>query len=374
MSAAPVLFAVGIALAFANGSNDQPKGVATLLGSGRLSYRGALFWATLTTALGGLASLGLARGLLAVFSGRGIVPAAVAGDPTFAACVGAAAGAAVLLASRLGLPVSTTHALVGALLGAGWVRAGSEVQIGVAVRIFGIPLLAAPALAAGSTHLALRISPAISRRLELRRAPCVCVEAVEASPSAALPGGSARLRGAFLPSLRVGTRESCGAAPTRPSPAVAGFAARDGLHLLSSAAVGFARGVNDAPKMAAILLAGTGLAPGGALLAVAAAMAAGGLLGARRVAGTMSRRITELDAGPGLAANLVTAAVVVGSSLAGSPVSTTHVACGALFGVGAATGRGRPRVIAGIAWAWLATLPAAALLGAAIAGLALGSS
>ncbi|MBZ0251850.1 MAG: inorganic phosphate transporter, partial [Candidatus Methylomirabilis sp.] len=96
---------------------------------------------------------------------------------------------------------------------------------------------------------------------------------------------------------------------------------------------------------------------------VAATMALGGVLGARRVAETMGRRITDMSPGQGLTGNLVTGVLVLGASRAGLPVSTTHVSCGAIFGIGATTGRADRRVIGEILLAWLATLP----LGAACA-------
>ncbi|MBI3535310.1 MAG: inorganic phosphate transporter, partial [Deltaproteobacteria bacterium] len=67
-----VLF--GIFLAYANGSNDNFKGVATLLGSKTTTYKNALSWATLTTLAGSLAALVLAHGLISSFSGKGLVP------------------------------------------------------------------------------------------------------------------------------------------------------------------------------------------------------------------------------------------------------------------------------------------------------------
>jgi PiT family inorganic phosphate transporter len=100
---------------------------------------------------------------------------------------------------------------------------------------------------------------------------------------------------------------------------------------------------------------------------VALAIAAGGLLAARRVARTLSFGITPLDPGHGFTANLVTAALVIAASPLGLPVSTTHVSCGALFGLGAARGQARWRTIAQIALAWLATLPLSALLAILIA-------
>jgi PiT family inorganic phosphate transporter len=91
---------VGVLLAYANGANENFKGVATLFGSGTAGYGRSLAWATLTTALV------LARGLLTAFSGRGLVPAPVVADPVFSAAV-ALAGAAhpVLRALRHALGV-----------------------------------------------------------------------------------------------------------------------------------------------------------------------------------------------------------------------------------------------------------------------------
>ena len=70
-------------VAFANGANDNFKGVATLHGSGTLSYRQALVWATISTGLGSLLALALAGGLVRSFGGKGLVADGVADDPTF---------------------------------------------------------------------------------------------------------------------------------------------------------------------------------------------------------------------------------------------------------------------------------------------------
>jgi PiT family inorganic phosphate transporter len=80
----------------------------------------------------------------------------------------------------------------------------------------------------------------------------------------------------------------------------------------------------------------------------------------------MSRRITGLNPGQGLAGNLVTAALVLGASRLGVPVSTTHVACGAIFGIGAASGTARWKTVAQILATWMTTLPLGAALGAGI--------
>ena len=93
-------------------------------------------------------------------------------------------------------------------------------------------------------------------------------------------------------------------------------------------------------------------------------MALGGLLNARRVAETMSRKITRMNPGQGFTANLVTSLLVAGASRLGLPVSTTHVAVGALFGIGVVNGTARARTILSIVLAWITTLPLAALLAA----------
>jgi PiT family inorganic phosphate transporter len=95
-------------------------------------------------------------------------------------------------------------------------------------------------------------------------------------------------------------------------------------------------------------------------------MMLGGLLNANAVAQTVSKRITGMEPDQGLWANLVTSFLVIFASKWGMPVSTTHVSCGALFGIGAASGRAQWSVIRTIVLAWLLTLPTAALLSAGV--------
>jgi PiT family inorganic phosphate transporter len=128
--------------------------------------------------------------------------------------------------------------------------------------------------------------------------------------------------------------------------------------------VSFARGINDTPKMAALLAISPVIGAHETAVLLALMIALGGLFNARRVAETMSHQITRLDPRHGLAANLATAFVVLLASRWGMPVSTTHVSCGALFGVGALSGEARWRTIHGIIIAWTVTLPAAAALSA----------
>ena len=80
----------------------------------------------------------------------------------------------------------------------------------------------------------------------------------------------------------------------------------DICHFLSAGIVSFARGLNDTPKIVALLLTVSALSIKGGLLAVGLGMALGGLLNAKKVANTVSKKITTLNAGKGLAANLIT--------------------------------------------------------------------
>ncbi|MCA9195831.1 MAG: inorganic phosphate transporter, partial [Planctomycetales bacterium] len=116
MMIATILLAV-LCLAYANGANDNFKGVATLFGSGTTDYRRALAWGTVTTLLGSLTAVLLANTLLKSFSGRGLVDADLAATVDYGAAVALGAGLTVLLATRIGMPISTTHSLVGTLVG-----------------------------------------------------------------------------------------------------------------------------------------------------------------------------------------------------------------------------------------------------------------
>jgi phosphate/sulfate permease len=117
MTALVLLFVVTLFVAYANGANDNFKGVATLYGANVTSYGTAIAIATIATFLGCMASVVFAEALITAFSGKGLVPDALAASPVFLLAVGTGAGATVLLSTLLGFPISTTHSLTGALAG-----------------------------------------------------------------------------------------------------------------------------------------------------------------------------------------------------------------------------------------------------------------
>jgi PiT family inorganic phosphate transporter len=372
MSAVMVLLAVTVAfLAFSNGANDNFKGVASLYGSATATYRTAIVWATGATAAGSLVSIILAEALVRKFTGKGLVDASLVGTAPFLLAVAAGAGITVLLATRLGFPISTTHGLVGAMIGAGLAASGVDgVNFTALGKSFVLPLILGPVLATAvgsGLYLASR-SMLRGRALASADQACLCVSAEPAYSVGRGAGGAVVSRTTLIPVVVV---EACPAADCvrRQRGGLVGIdllRLRDAAHFLSAGVVSFARGLNDTPKIAALLLATGALAPKAGILVVAVAIAAGGLIAARRVAETMSHKITDLDPNEGLVSNLGTGALVIMASLFGLPVSTTHVSVGSLFGVGLATGELNGRTMSGIALSWLVTLPCAALCGGLI--------
>jgi PiT family inorganic phosphate transporter len=370
-----LLLVVAVAfLACSNGANDTFKGVASLFGSRTVDYTVALAWATATTLAGSLAAIALADALLGRFSGKGLVPDGLALSEPYLVAIVAGAALTVLVASLLGLPISTTHAITGAMVGSGWMAVGSAVQLGALGRTVVLPLLASPVLAVAlgaAIHAAFRT---VRRALGVPRAEDTCVCVGDAGTAAlVLPAGAVALQ-ATPPAagLRV-TVAHTAECEGRYDGRVFGLSGQqvvDAGHFLSAGVVGFARGLNDTPKIAAVLLVSPLLGAQASLVLVAAVMATGGALGARRVAETMSHKITGMSTGQGLSASVSTGALVLAASLAGLPVSTTHVSVGSLVGIGLLNGRADLSVIRNIVLSWVATLPTAALLSAIVYSLA----
>jgi hypothetical protein len=134
------------AVAYANGANDVSKAIATLVGSGVADYRRAIAWGTACTVLGALISVRTGAALADTFS-KGLLTSV--GGVTFAFAVGVIVGTAawVVLATRLSLPVSTTHALTGAIVGSGAVVFGLHgVRWSALLQKMVLPLLLSPLL------------------------------------------------------------------------------------------------------------------------------------------------------------------------------------------------------------------------------------
>lgn len=341
-----------VLLAFANGANDNFKGFATVWGSATLSYRRALIIATVAALAGSLVSVLVAHGLVKQFSGKGLVPDDVLALPAFALAVATGAAAAVLIATRVGLPISTTHALVGGLVGAGLAASAAGVDFGKLGTAFFLPLLLSPVLSAAIGYSVYRLMPKRNAEKD-----CICVVA----PTPQMAGDGTMARTATMPEVIIDTDQAC---------AVHGDEAHrgsvnnvlDGAHIASAATICFARSLNDTPKLAGLMVV---VAAGNAnlsLAAIALAMAIGGLVLSRRVAETMSQKITPLEPAQGLVANVTTALLVLLASFKGLPVSTTHVSVGAISGVGADANTLSGSTLRNILLSWVGTLPLAAAI------------
>jgi len=363
-----VLFMTTCFLAYANGANDNFKGVATLFGSGTTSYRSAISWATITTFMGSVCSIFLAEQLLKNFSGKGLVPIEITAEPEFLTSVALGAGLTVLLTALRGLPVSTTHGLVGGLVGAGIMAVGTDVNIAFLGKTFFIPLIVSPLIAvclAALLYLGFRL---VKNYFGITKEWCACVgETRQFVPVNNLSNDIISVEAInelHRLESHIDTQTNCQLHYTNNFLGINLQTLLDIGHYISAGMVSFARGLNDTPKIVALMIAIPTLSIEYGMIAVALGMAIGGLLNARRIADTMGKKITPMSHGQGFAANLVTSFMVIFASRLGVPVSTTHCSVGSLFGIGLITRKADKRVVSKILLSWLLTLPVAAFLSA----------
>jgi PiT family inorganic phosphate transporter len=357
-----LLFLATLFLAYSNGANDNFKGVATLFGSQTTNYKTAIAWATVTTLAGSICSIFLASALVKSFSGKGLVPDAIANAADFHLAIAIGTGLTVIIATFAGFPISTTHGLTGALVGAGLFAIGTQVNFAALQQSFLLPLLLSPVIAVPFGIGVYGILHYARKQLGVGKESCVCIG--ETAPEAALTEASYFMQSSHS-TLAIDTVENC---QQRYTGAFAGIRSQTLInagHFLSAGVVGFARGLNDTPKIVPLILIIQAVSLQGGALAIALAMALGGLLNARRVAETMSKKISEMNSGQGFSANLVTGILVILASRFGLPVSTTHVSVGSIFGVGLVSGKANVKVFSQILLSWILTLPIAACLSAA---------
>ena len=363
--------ALVLMLAYANGANDVSKAVATLVGSGVTRYRTAIIWGSLWTMLGAVTAAFWATAMLRTFT-TGILKDQAASPVALGVAIMTAAILWVLFASWRGLPVSTTHAILGGLCGSAVACLGfAGVDWPAVLKKAALPLALSPVIAFAATWALL---PLLEATLGRWSGHCLCLQPRIGALIAVNPQGERRiLYQAAGPELVAASSVDC--ARSQLSGLSIGM---DSIHWLSSGAASFARGLNDAPKIVSLILilqAGADRLPSQFLfmtfLLTALAMGAGGYFGGRRVTELLAERITAMDHTQGLAANLTTSALVTATAVAGLPVSTTHVSGSAIIAVGLRKGRQEVRwsIVREIVTAWLVTLPVAALLGWALVSL-----
>jgi len=359
------LFLLLLALAFANGTNDVSKAIATLVGSGITNYRTAIVWGTVWTVFGACASGLIASAMVKTFS-SGLIAPSTATPPALALAVLTGAMIWVLIASRTGLPVSTTHALTGAIVGAGLAALAWDELIWSAIaKKIALPLLLSPPLALTISvllHFALRT---VAARWE---GACLCL--LPASRALVTIDAKGMTRTLFQ---TTGLGQPVVAVPSQCDRAgLRGITLGvDSVHWISSGLASFARGVNDAPKIAAMVLLGSVVVAWPSVqfqvstfVGVALAMGLGSYLGGLRVTEVLAEKVTTMDHAEGLSANLTTSSLVLVSATMGLPVSTTHVSGSAIIGIGLLKGvtAVRWRTVRDMVLAWIVTLPAAGIL------------
>ncbi len=306
---------------FTNGFHDTATAVATAISTRALPPRSAVAGAAALNFVGAFLSLKVATTV-----GKGFVSTgAVTGSVVFAGLVGAISWN--LITWYYGLPSSSSHALIGGLVGA--VLASTGVAAVSASGLFDkliLPALIAPVLAFLVAGAAILVIYRIFARM-------------------------------------------------RPSPVSRGFRV---AQLFSGGALALSHGTNDAQKtMGVITLALVAhgdispqhfYVPLWVVIASASAIGLGTFSGGWRIIKTMGTRIIKMDPAQGFAAQGAGAAVILAASSVGYPLSTTHVTSGAVMGAGAAKRVSAVRwgVAGEIVRAWLLTLPAAALLSAAV--------
>ncbi len=318
-----IVVATALAFDFTNGFHDTANAVATSISTRALAPRTAVTIAAILNFVGAFLSLEVAATVA-----KGIVEADLV-TPTivFAGLVGAIFWN--LLTWYFGLPSSSSHALIGGVMGSAIAAEGFDAILGEGVvEKVVVPALVAPLLAFSVAGLAILVAYRIIGRQK--------------------PGTVNR-------GFRLG-------------------------QILSASLFSLSHGTNDAQKTMGIiflaLVANGTLSPEDdiptwVIVSAATAIAAGTYAGGWRIIKTMGSRIIKMDPAQGFAAQGAGAAVILSASHAGFPLSTTHVISGAVMGAGAAKRLSAVRwgVAGNIVAAWILTLPAAAAVGALTFGI-----
>ncbi|MGJ5046074.1 inorganic phosphate transporter [Bradyrhizobium oligotrophicum] len=312
------LIAVALAFDFLNGLHDAANSIATIVSTRVLRPQYAVFWAAFFNFVA-FSVFGLH---VAQTIGTGIIdPAIVDAHVIFAALVGAIVWNLVTWAA--GIPSSSSHALIGGLVGAGVAKAGISATVWSGL---------------SKTVLAIVLSPLVGLVLAMILVAIVSWASVRSTPFA--------VDRAF----RI-------------------------LQFASASLYSLGHGGNDAQKtmgIIAVLLYSQGhlgeqfTVPFWVVLSCQAAMALGTLMGGWRIVRTMGLRITKLNPMQGFCAETGGAITLFLATFLGVPVSTTHTITGAIVGVGAARRASAVRwnVAGSIVYAWIFTIPASAIVAA----------
>ncbi|MGH9275489.1 MAG: inorganic phosphate transporter [Acidimicrobiales bacterium] len=316
-----LVFVVLVALGFdfVNGFHDAANSIATVVSTRVLSPRLAVAWAA---TFNFIAFLFFGTHVASTIAKDVVVQDVLTIGVIFAGLVGAIVWD--LITFYLGLPTSSSHALVGGMAGAAVAKAGFDVLVSEGLRKIGLFIVLSPLIGlAVGLLLTVLIAWLFHRVRNVDR-------------------------------LNKGFRRG---------------------QLVSAAAFSLGHGANDAQKtmgiILALLIAGNHLptdadVPLWVVLAAHTAIGLGTLTGGWRIVKTMGSKITRLQPAGGMAAESAAAATLFFTSAAGIPVSTTHTITGAIVGVGAARRLSAVRwgVAGRVVWAWVLTIPGAFVISA----------
>ncbi|HET9163913.1 MAG TPA: inorganic phosphate transporter [Solirubrobacterales bacterium] len=320
-----MVIVVGTALAFdfTNGFHDTANVVATSISTGAARPSVAIGIASLLNFAGAFISISVAATVANDVVDSGVITPTI----VFAGLIGAIAWN--LITWWFGLPSSSSHALIGGVVGSAVAAAGPDAVLaeGLVGKVL-IPAVVAPVVAFAAAGLAIGLAYRIAGR-------------------------------------------------QRPGPVARGF--RYG-QVISGGLLALAHGTNDAQKTMGVItlaliangtLAANSDPPLWVIVSAATAIALGTYIGGWRIIRTTGSRIIKMDAAQGFSAQGAGAAVILASTHFGFPLSTTHVINGGVMGAGAGKRLSAVRwgVAGNIVVAWLLTLPAAAAIGAAAYGL-----
>ena len=292
-----------------------------------------------------------------------MVPDTLIHSPEFAVSIAVGAAAAVFIATRIGMPISTTHSLVGALFGTGVMAMGWSFNFEKLGDTFLMPLIVSPLMAALASLIAYLIFKKIRHASGISKETCICAGNEYQSVMEIVTGDKKTIQHAKMEkTVKIAKEKDCMEIYQGGFFGINAQNLLDFAHYMSAGVVSYARGLNDTPKIMGLLLVIQVFNIEWGLVLIAIAMAIGGLLNSRKVGETVSKKITPMNHGQGFTANLITSLLVTTASVHGMPVSTTHVSVGSLFGIGTVTKQINKKVLLEILLAWVLTLPVAAII------------
>jgi PiT family inorganic phosphate transporter len=315
-----VIVAIALGFDYTNGFHDSANAIATTISTRAMTPRAALAMAAVANVVGALLSTGVAKTI-----GGGIITAPKDTKGlvlVFAALVGAIVWN--LITWYFGLPSSSSHALIGGLVGAALASAGSVKWSGVIDKVV-VPMVVSPLVGFVLAYLVMLATLWIVRN-------------------------------------------------GKPSKLNRGFRV---LQVVSGATMAFGHGTQDAQKTMGVITLALVVAgyeqsfdiPLWVILSAAAAISLGTYSGGWRIMRTLGRRVVKIDPVGGFAAQTTASAVMLTTAYVyAAPISTTHVITSSVMGVGATRRFSAVRwgVAGNIVTAWVLTIPAAAIVAAAV--------